>query len=313
MDTSQSDSGLKAGSYNNQASSELSSPKYFLAEWESESRGSQENALPPRSIYFDFAQQDESKNFFNRSQKQSSLSRCGDEEEEEEEERILKNVCDNCMEEANVASSLEDYKLNRGTLSLLLPRFQSNTRFILSQQRAEKRENFSIQDLLLTKRAADVFIFFNGIKPSLRISATSFRNMARKCHLCESGAMPAIDILFIDIMRQWQRQTNDHSSPFYNSYRQKNPITSHQPAGLPFQGFLEAIFRIAKARFNGRSLKEKLEILILNCEQYIKEAKRAANRKTKTRNDFYQKKDKVSTQFYAPRILCGLSTRQPYF
>uniref|UniRef100_H2XQ27 Tubulin polyglutamylase TTLL11 n=1 Tax=Ciona intestinalis TaxID=7719 RepID=H2XQ27_CIOIN len=113
----------------------------------------------------------------------------------------------------------------------------------------EVKENFSIQEVTLLKRAAAVFIFFNGFKTSLRIGATAFRNMARRCRLCEQGSMPAVDILFIDTMRQWRGYTE-----------------SHQPAGLPFQGFLEALFRLAKSRFRGSTLKEKLESLLSNCE-----------------------------------------------
>lgn len=296
-----------------ESSFENSGSKQLSSDWESDSRLSHVSSIPPRSIYFDFAQMEANHHQIktNYSQNRKFLDEC---EEENEDGKGFKDICASCMEEAaSVASSSDDFKLNNRTLSLISPRFQSNARLILSRQHAQKREKFSIQDLLLVKRAAAVFIFFNGIKPSLRISATSFRNMARKCHLCESGAMPAIDILFIDVMRNWQRQANDHHSPYYESYRHKNPITTHQPAGLPFQGFLEAIFRIAKAKFKGVDLKEKFETLIVNCEQYIKEADRTATRIAKKRNEAQLLKQRNQIQVSTPRISCGMSTRQPYF
>jgi len=289
--------------------------KQFL-EWESEIQLSQSTTLPPRSIYFDHAQHDNDR--FGRKLAYQELP-FQLTSEKVEDRGTKRKICDNCLE-SSTTSSVEEIQENfkKRTSSTATPR----GRMFLSSGldhcdkavglggKIPRTEKFVIQDLLLIKRIASVFIYFNGFKPSLRIGATSFRNMARKCRLCESGAMPAIDILFIDVMRQWQRQINDHTTPYYNTFRMKNPIISHQPQRLPFQGFLETIFRIAKSRFKGVSLKEKLEVLVCNCEHYMKEANRAASKMSKRRKEIHVPK---LSQMPSPRISGVMSTRQPYF
>ena len=258
--------------------------------------------LPSRSIYFDYAQTEDSLSSYRPSSREivfpTTVSR--------EMVEPKRDVCGNCLESSTTSSSDDSNFVFKKTASTATPR----TKKSLLPEKNSKSESYVTQDLLLVRRIASIFIFFNGFKPSLRMSATSFRNMARKCRLCESGAMPAIDILFIDIMRQWQRQIYDHTVPYYDSFRIKNPITSHQTQGLPFQGFLEAIFRIAKARFKGGTLKEKLENLVNSCEQYMKEASRAANKNSKKMKEIPSSR---STQMTSPRVSCGMSTRQPYF
>lgn len=121
---------------------------------------------------------------------------------------------------------------------------------------------------LLFHRAAQIFIYFNGITPKLKMSATAFRNMARKCALCDHGSLPSLDILYMDVVRQCQTFKSHRASPFYNNPTGKLSKPS-QSAGLPFQGFIDALLKIAGQRYRGDKLCEKLEILIENCESYI--------------------------------------------
>ena len=311
----------ETNSYNNLYTSSQSAeefPRIFkeknsFSDWESEAKIPPSSRLPPRSIYFDHAHS----NQYNRNLASPERPNRMYFTEHESKDRPSK-ICDNCLESSTTSSADEvNATFQKRTFSLSPQRFPLTSRLVLEtnnksnghKDKILKSDKFVIQDLLLIKRIASIFIYFNGFKPSLRISATSFRNMARKCRLCESGALPAVDILFIDIMRQWQRQVNDHTTPYYDTFRVKNPITSHHTSGLPFQGFLEAIFRIAKSRFKGISLKEKLEALVYNCEQYIQEASRAANKISKKR------KEKSSIKFsqIPPRISGVMSARQPYF
>ncbi|XP_078486450.1 tubulin polyglutamylase TTLL11-like [Ciona intestinalis] len=231
--------------------------------------------MPPRSIYFNSAQLYDRNDVTIRSVTSHTTSHT---------KPPIKTRCSKC--ESALAS--DDVIMNR--------------------KQPEVNENFSIQEVTLLKRAAAVFIYFNGFKSSLRIGATAFRNMARRCRLCEQGSMPAVDILFIDTMRQWQGYTEARGSPFYDTFKGKNPVTSHQPAGLPFQGFLEALFRLAKSRFRGSTLKEKLESLLTNCECYVTEAMRADKLTKRRRQAKYFKKPMTS-----PRITCSTSQRLPFF
>ena len=271
------------------------------SEWESGVEAQQASSFPARSIYFSFAQSDHHRMISPHAHKRIPLPGL-------ENETSHREICDNCLESSSTSSS-EDitikFKANLPTSTN--PR--SKLHFHRKPEQGDKLDKFSVNDLLVIRRAAAIFIFFNGCKPSLRISATNFRNMARKCHLCDAGAMPAVDILFIDVMRQWQRQISDHSTPYYDTFRVKNPITSHQTPGLPFQGFLEAIFRIAKARAKGGSLKEQLETLVTGCEQYMKEANKTEEKTKKKRKEAHY------NQIYTTspsRISGGLSARQPY-
>ena len=286
------------------------------SDWECGPPPPQITSLPPRSIFFDYAQPENDRLRHKFIPKERPFQLASDKTEVHD---LTRNICNNCLESSTTSSVDEmnhDHKKRPVSTATPRGRLHSRPNFEYSEKtmRFDKKilrpNKFVIQDLLIIKRIASVFIYFNGFKPSLRISATSFRNMARKCRLCESGAMPAIDILFIDIMRQWQRQINDHTAPYYDTFRVKNPIISHQSPGLPFQGFLEAIFRIAKSRFKGASLKEKLEALVCNCECYMKEANKAANKISKKRKEIYLPK---CGQMSSPRISGVMSARQPYF
>nr|XP_039257520.1 uncharacterized protein LOC120334135 [Styela clava]XP_039257521.1 uncharacterized protein LOC120334135 [Styela clava] len=146
--------------------------------------------------------------------------------------------------------------------------------------RNAKSSTFSGYHMLLLRRCAKIFIYFNGIKSSLAMGATAFRNMARKCNLCDQGSLPSIDILYIDSLRQWQSYRNAHGTPYYiqTSDQQKDLKSKKaylkQATGLPFQGFVDAIFRIASQRYRGETLRDKVECLIAGCERYIASAKK---------------------------------------
>lgn len=52
--------------------------------------------------------------------------------------------------------------------------------FIRADSEKMKEKTFSGYHVMVLRRAANVFVHFNGIKPSLTMGATSFRNMARR-------------------------------------------------------------------------------------------------------------------------------------
>ncbi|XP_076807145.1 uncharacterized protein LOC143450469 isoform X1 [Clavelina lepadiformis] len=269
-------------------------------EWESERRNSTHNPLPPRSIYFNSAQNDieTSATLHPRPPSRSLLSQ----QKNEGQLKITqqRRVCDSCVESSSTASTGSpdiDYEIKR-----LPPFCEKSNKAVANDEptKTSKSRRFMLKEIMLINRVAAVFIYFNGVKRSLRINATAFRNMARNCKLCDQGAMPAIDILFIDVLRQCQQYASEQGSPFYHL---------QSSMGLPFQGFLEAMFRIAKARFKGATLKEKLEALVSNCELYMQEATRA-NKIARRR---LQNRVKKKAVVMSPRISCGLSQRQPYF
>uniref|UniRef100_A0A1I8F6H0 Tubulin--tyrosine ligase-like protein 9 n=1 Tax=Macrostomum lignano TaxID=282301 RepID=A0A1I8F6H0_9PLAT len=69
------------------------------------------------------------------------------------------------------------------------------------------------------------------MRTNLKLGSTAFRNFARKCRLQESGLpLASVDIMYIDMQRRWEYLSSDPT------------------AGLCFQGFVEAFFKIAEQR-----------------------------------------------------------------
>lgn len=138
---------------------------------------------------------------------------------------------------------------------------------------------------MLYIKLCDVFRYIYGIH-SNQCPHISFR-----CNLCEQGSLPSVDILYIDILRQWQNYKAAHGCPYYITNTagepkdlKKKKALMCQSFGLPFQGFIEALFRIANQRFRGETLVERMENLLLTCERNIAGAKKH-DRTEKLRND----------------------------
>lgn len=101
----------------------------------------------------------------------------------------------------------------------------------------------------ILERVAGLFIYFLGIRGSLRIGPTGFRTFARKCRLNRKGMTNAsVDIMYIDLQRRW-----DHMNP-------------ERTSGLCYQGFLDACIEIARRKFYAPSKIEMLENLVDHCE-----------------------------------------------
>jgi len=274
------------------------------SKWESDLLPCREK-LQLRSIYFDQVEE-ELESFEIKVNKPTSKASLNEFPLERKPE--APSLCAQCSETESLLSFSDDVVHERRSAAQpSLYRRNISANISTSKSSSQEQSKFAMRDFMLLNRAAAVFIYFNGIKPSLRISATAFRNMARRCRIAEQGSMPSIDILFIDIMRQWQSYSFGHLSPFYDTLQTRNHVTRHQPAGLPFQGFLEALFKIASSRFHGETLKEKLEILISNCEMYIREASRAE--KAARKKHAQQTRRRV---YESPRVSGTSSQRHPY-
>ncbi|XP_062570955.1 tubulin polyglutamylase TTLL11-like isoform X2 [Saccostrea cucullata] len=106
----------------------------------------------------------------------------------------------------------------------------------------------------ILERVAGLFIYFLGIRGSLRIGPTGFRTFARKCRLNRKGMTnAAVDIMYIDLQRRW-----DHMNPERTSGKKCN--------GLCYQGFLDACMEIARRKFYAPTKIEMLENLADHCE-----------------------------------------------
>ena len=144
------------------------------------------------------------------------------------------------------------------------------------------------------------------------MSATTFRNMARSCQLCDQQSLPSVDILYMDVMRSSCAFGPDYSSPYYNhSHRNKNSILAQQPPGLSFAAFIEALFKLAKFQFKGPCLRVKFAALLSNCDKCIRDAK-WSERRAKRRLKFASLRRKALNTT-SPRISCSSSQRTPYF
>lgn len=170
-------------------------------------------------------------------------------------------------------------------------------------------KKFNARDILLVTRAANVFIYFNGFKPSLTMSATTFRNMARSCQLCDQQSLPSVDILYMDVMRSWCGYGRD--SPYNSNPRNTGSILSQQAHGLSFPAFVEALFKLAKFQFRGSNLHEKFSALLSNCDKCIRDSK-WSELKAKRRLKFASLRRKALNS-HSPRISCSSSQRNPYF
>nr|XP_022325893.1 tubulin polyglutamylase TTLL11-like isoform X3 [Crassostrea virginica] len=113
----------------------------------------------------------------------------------------------------------------------------------------------------ILERVAGLFIFFLGIRGSLRIGPTGFRTFARKCRLNRKGMTNAsVDIMYIDLQRRW-----DHMNPERTSGSGIKSI-GKKGNGLCYQGFLDACIEIARRKFYAPTKIEMLENLVDHCE-----------------------------------------------
>ncbi|PAA63595.1 hypothetical protein BOX15_Mlig004300g2 [Macrostomum lignano] len=88
-----------------------------------------------------------------------------------------------------------------------------------------------LQDLRVLEGLKEIFLAAIGVRTNLKLGSTAFRNFARKCRLQESGLpLASVDIMYIDMQRRWEYLSSDPT------------------AGLCFQGFVEAFFKIAEQR-----------------------------------------------------------------
>ena len=167
----------------------------------------------------------------------------------------------------------------------------------MAQQRTSNgARKFNVRDIFLLTRTANVFIYFNGFKPSLTMSATTFRNMARSCQLCDQQSLPSVDILYMDVMR---------------SHNRDRPSSMVQQPGLTFPAFVEALFKLAKFQFRGASLHEKFSLLVSNCDKCIRDNKWCELKaKRRLKNQSLRRKALNTT---SPRVSCSSSQRNPYF
>lgn len=80
-------------------------------------------------------------------------------------------------------------------------------------------------------------------------------------------------------MRQWQAYRANHGTPYYIQEGEHKDLKSkkhrlRQATGLPFQGFIDALLRIAAQRYRGETLRDKMIQLVDECERYITNAKK---------------------------------------
>ncbi|XP_040261364.1 tubulin polyglutamylase TTLL11 [Bufo bufo] len=102
--------------------------------------------------------------------------------------------------------------------------------------------------LRVLERITSLFIRFLGVKGSMRMGPTGFRTFIWSCQLSGgSFSMAAGDILYIDITRRWNSQ-------------------EHKESGMCLQAFFEAFFHLARRRYKGLALHEKVQSLVEFCE-----------------------------------------------
>jgi len=187
-----------------------------------------------------------------RNERFSSSNFCGS---QKKKSKNPSRLCDNCR--------ADEYLIyNRNKQEHLevdpLEEFLSN----------EEKTNASVRKCAILNRAAEAFIFFSGIKPTLTISPNSFRNMIRRCQLCDSKHLPSIDIIFMEVMRKWQNYVFDKSI-LANNDSSNSSYGLYSP-GIPFQGFIEALLRIAKTYLKGANLTTAVDIMLTTIKAEVK-------------------------------------------
>ncbi|XP_013406638.1 tubulin polyglutamylase TTLL11 isoform X3 [Lingula anatina] len=118
-------------------------------------------------------------------------------------------------------------------------------------------------DLRVLERTADIFLKCLGVRSSLRMGPTGFRMFTRKCRLTTNGlSNAAVDIMFIELHRKWEFLNPDRTT----EAKKLAQLDFRPRECLCFQGFLEAVFTIAKRKFRGLSRLDGVAALIDYCE-----------------------------------------------
>ncbi|XP_068695684.1 tubulin polyglutamylase TTLL11-like [Montipora foliosa] len=106
----------------------------------------------------------------------------------------------------------------------------------------------------VVERCVTLFRHFVGVRTSTRMGPTSFRMMARRCHLTDFGfTLAAFDIMFINMSR-------------------RHPVGDSGRAALSFNAFCESLIAIGHKKFSLTMRLEPVEILLTvlkHCEQHL--------------------------------------------
>jgi len=232
-----------------------------------------------------------------------------DEEDKKQQEQHGKydlEVCDGCYADSTAPPYRRSFrKTEKARLLKELPKADALS--IYMQQ--EEYNRAMVRRCTILNRAAEAFVFFSGVRPTLTISPNSFRNMVRRCHLCEFHFLPSIDLMYMEVMREWQSYVLDRSMTIAT-------VTDLYSPGLPFPGFVMALFRIAKVQFRGSNLGYRVDALLSNVDLEIRKSR--LSQTIATRNLERMKSDGIKKVKRTPlpkKIMYQISKskRVPYF
>ena len=189
------------------------------------------------------------------------------------------NICDACVFNCLCLNCFERFNLKRD-----FPlRFIKNVAAMKKLTKLlviETKLCSILEDCTLLKQSAEAFIYFNGSKNSFFISICSFRLLVRRCGLCDFFNLSSIENVFFEVAKEWKIWKSKVRIDDFSKSKVSSPKIGD--TYVPFQGFIQVLYKVAELQFSGNNLKEKVENLI---KQIVKSMQKE-NKKVSTTHKF---------------------------
>lgn len=169
------------------------------------------------------------------------------------------NICNSCLFNCLCLNLFESFGLKKD-FSL---RFMKNVVVMSKLTKVlviEAKKNSILENYALLQRAAEAFVHFNGSKNSIYISICSFRMLVRRCGLCDFFNLSSVENVFLEVAKDWKAwKSKVKMDEFLKS---KTSSSKFGISYVPFQGFVQVLYKVAELQFTGNNLREKIENLI---------------------------------------------------
>ena len=169
------------------------------------------------------------------------------------------NICNACVFNCLCLNLFESFGLKKD-LSLRFLKNVAVTSKLTKVLTIEAKKSSVLENYALLQRAAEAFVHFNVSKNSIYISICSFRMLVRRCGLCDFFNLSSVENVFLEVANDWKAwKTKVKMDDFLKS---KTSYSKLRTTCVPFQGFVEVLYKVAELQITGKNLREKVENLI---------------------------------------------------